>query len=148
MNNYEFDYLNYMMNIPDNNNFKPNQYNQNYQNNQLLDPNQGFIKGNSFANLYDQYKNFKPEEITTNNEKKALLYQLMQYKFALIDLNLYLDMYPNDTNILSLYNRYLSIEKQICDQFEKKYGPLTTDYLNLNTNTWEWINTPWPWEGE
>ena len=159
MNNYGFDYLNYITNIPGNNpynngtnNIFPMKYQNDNQsktntinNNQLVDPNQGLKRGNLFANLYDPYKNFKPNELTPNNEQEALLYQILQYKFALTDLNLYLDTNPNDRNILALFNQYLNIEKQMCNKYENMYGPLTIDNLNQN-NTWNWNNSPWPWE--
>ena len=159
MNNYGFDYLNYITNIPGNNpynngtnNIFPMKYQNDNQlktntmnNNQIVDPNQGLKRGNLFANLYDPYKNFKPNELTPNNEQEALLYQILQYKFALTDLNLYLDTNPNDRNILALFNQYLNIEKQMCNKYENMYGPLTINYLNQN-NTWNWNNSPWPWE--
>ena len=69
------------------------------------------------------------------------------YKFALEELNLYLDNYPNDTQILNLYNQYLSEEKKLCNQYENIYGPLTVDSENIDNNMWTWIKSPWPWEG-
>ena len=151
MNNYGFDYFNYISNLKDINpnnqipiNFTNNILNQQTQ--QLTDPYQGLIRGNLFANLYQPYRNYQPQEINPDNEKNALLYQLMQYKFALIELNLYLDTHPDDNYILSLYHKYLDIEKQMCNQYEKMYGPLTTDSINIGNNQWTWKNSPWPWE--
>lgn len=152
MNNYEFDYLNYLTNIPNNMNYNPNQpinpthLAKQKTNNQLLSPTEGWLKGNLFKNLYEPYKNYKPANIEARNEKEALLYQVMQYKFALIELNLYLDNYPNDQELINLYNKYLNIEKQMCDKYESLYGPLTLDSNYLNKNTWVWKNSPWPWE--
>lgn len=167
MNNYEFDYINYLTKVPNNMNYA-NSQNMNYntipnfsnQNNmiddsmeklrdnksQVLDPTEGWIRGNLFKNLYDPYKNYKPGNVEAGNEKEALLYQVMQYKFALIELNLYLDSYPNNQELIKLYNKYLKIEKQMCDKYESKYGPLTLNSDYLNKNTWVWKNSPWPWE--
>lgn len=165
MNEYGFDYMNYITNVPGNFTYSnmPNpQHMSNSQLNyipnnsaqvkmmntpQLLDPTQGLIRGNLFANLYDPYKNYKPVMLNPENEKEALLYQVMQYKFSLTDLNLYLDMHPNDQEVIALYNKYLAIEKQMCDKYEKMYGPLTLDSNFLGTNSWNWKNSPWPWEG-
>lgn len=152
MNNYEFDYLNYITNVPNNMNYNPNQtispthLTKPKTNNQLLSPTEGWLRGNLFKNLYEPYKNYKPANIEAKNEKEALLYQVMQYKFALIELNLYLDNYPNDQELINLYNKYLNIEKQMCDKYESLYGPLTLDSNYLNKNTWVWKNSPWPWE--
>ena len=43
--------------------------------------------------------------------------------------------------------KYLTEEKKLCDQYEKSYGPLTTDSKHLGDNSWKWIKSPWPWEG-
>ena len=113
---------------------------------QILEPYEGLMRGNMFANLYDPYKNYKPQELDPDNEREALLYQVMQYKFALIELNLYLDTHPNDRETVELYKKYLNIEKQMCDKYESMYGPLTTGSSNLDEGRWEWNNSPWPWE--
>lgn len=158
MNEYGFDYLNYITNVPNNMNYSGFQKNNmnfmiNNQPNlnlmskeQPIDPMQGWMRGNLFANLYDPYKNYKPRGLNPKNEREALLYQVMQYKFALIELNLYLDTNPNDTEALNLYNKYLKVEKQMCDKYESMYGPLTVDSDSLGKNTWNWKNSPWPWE--
>ena len=154
MNEYGFNYLNLMPNIKYDNNLINKSYPMNYINQQpnntqqLYDPTQGLTKGNLFANLYEPYKNYKPEKLNPESEKEALMLQLMQYKFALKDLNLYLDTHPNDTEIITLYNKYLSIEKQICNNYENMYGPITTDTPNMTSNNFNWINSPWPWEGK
>ena len=163
MNEYGFDYMNYITNIPTNMMDMNNKYNMNQTNNMLnkfsmnkqtnmmnknktIEPYEGFIKGNLFENLYDPYKNCKPQELSADNEREALLYQIMQYKFALVELNLYLDTNPNDTNAIELYNQYLNMEKQSCNQYESMYGPLTLDSNYLNKDNWTWKNSPWPWE--
>lgn len=169
MKDYGFDYMNYITNLPSNMINMDKSYNMNQMNkmdkmneffdtnkfknifkmkdkDQLVEPYEGLVKGNLFANLYDPYKKYRPMELEPNNEREALLYQLMQYKFALIELNLHLDTHPDAREVIELYNKYLKIEKQMCDKYESMYGPLTTDSNNLNENRWEWINSPWPWE--
>jgi len=163
MNEYGFDYMNYLTNIPSNMMDMNNKYNMNQTNNMInkfkmtkqtnmmskdkpIEPYEGWIRGNLFENLYDPYKNYRPQELSADNEREALLYQIMQYKFALIELNLYLDTNPNDTSAIDLYNKYLNMEKQSCNQYESMYGPLTLDSNYLNKDTWTWKNSPWPWE--
>ena len=159
MNDYGFDYMNYITNIPNSMKYNnsqnmdymvghknmPNMMNKMWQKDKLLDPTEGFIKGNLFANLYDPYKNYKPAELNPKNEREALLYQVMQYKFALIELNLYLDTHPNDKEMIKLYNKYLKTEKQMCDKYEGMFGPLTVDSEYLN-DKWSWNKSLWPWE--
>ena len=173
MNDYGFDYMNYITNIPSNmmnmdnsNNYlnqmkKMNDVNKMNSNNyfeqmnkmfkkkdsdQILEPYEGLVRGNIFGNLYEPYKNYKPEELEPDNEREALLYQLMQYKFALIELSLYLDTNPYESDMIKIYNQYLDIEKQMCDKYESLYGPLTLDSNYLEKNGWTWLKSPWPWE--
>ena len=37
--------------------------------------------------------------------------------------------------------------KNLCEEYEKNYGPLTTDSKFIGENNWKWIKSPWPWEG-
>ena len=119
----------------------------NMNNNNLADSKEAFLRGNLFNNLYDPYKNYKYGILRPTSQKEELLFNILMYKFNLIELNLYLDNYPNDTRMLNLYNQYLSEEKKLCDQYEKSYGPLTVDSENIGNNSWKWIKSPWPWEG-
>lgn len=110
-----------------------------------IDVYQGFIKGNLFGDLYEPYKGYKPSEVNPSNEREALLEQWQQYSFALVDLNLYLDVYPNDKDALNLFNKYAEIKREITDKYEKMYGPLTIDG-EMTASSWNWIKSPWPWE--
>lgn len=152
MRDYNFNYLNYIPNIGNinyPNNYQTNNIHMvrenNTTNNTLTEPYLGFIRGNSFNSLYSNYKNYKPAELNPTNEKDALLYQLLQYKFAITDLKLYLDTNPNDLEMLKTLQKYIDIEKQISDKYESMYGPLTIDDVT-NSNNYTWINSPWPWE--
>lgn len=115
-------------------------------NNNLETPITGFQKGNMFKNLYDPYKNYDYGKLKPKNEKEERLYDILKLKFALTDLDLYLDIYPNNEAYINIYNKYLTEEKKLSEEYEKKYGPLTLDDENLK-NKWEWIEAPWPWEG-
>ena len=160
MNDYGFDYMNYINNIP--NNIKYNQMDKismNYAkannkidmkyginkmseknfNNKLLTPTEGWIKGNLFSNLYEPYKKYNPANVEPKNERESLLYQIMQYKFALIELSFYLDTNPYESDMIKIYNQNLDIEKQMCDKYESLYGPLTLDSNYLESNGWTWL---------
>ena len=115
-------------------------------NSSLFSPKEGFLRGNMFKNLYDPYKNYKYGELKPNNNREELLYNLLKYKFAMQEIDLYLDVYPNDMQMINLYKKYLEEEKKLCQEYEKSFGPLTLDSMNLGDNNWKWISTPWPWE--
>lgn len=159
MNEYNYDYYNQnsrlaslndvMPNyIPKTNYMPTNQSNNNY-NNQILEPYEGLIRGNLFANLYDPYKNYKIQKLNPKTESSALKNQWQQYNFALTDLSLYLDLNPNDQNALALYNQYNQILKQIEEKYNSMYPPLSQNsiYITKNNN-WNWLTASWPWEGE
>ena len=144
-----YSYINYMTNpnnmIGDLNyqSLMPN--NKINQNSNILDSYEGFKRGNMFGNLYDPYKNYKPEELKAQSEREDILMQLQELNFAMIDLGLYLDLNGNDRNAINKFNEYRRQEKELCKMFEKKYGPLTFDSMEYKNN-WTWDNGPWPWE--
>lgn len=117
------------------------------KNEDLADPKTAFLRGNLFNNLYDPYKNYKYGMLNPSNKKEELLYNLLMHKFVLTELNLYLDTNPNNMKMINLYNQYLSEEKKLCEEYEKNYGPLTTDSRFAAENNWKWVKSPWPWEG-
>ena len=142
MNNYNYDYSSYdnISNfVPNFSNTSPlsetrinympnidpfmmqflNQNNNNAQKNQISEPYEGFIRGNIYRNLYDQYKNYKPNNLNSGSEQENMLNQWQQYNFVLEDLKLYLDVNPDNKNILDLYQKYLKIANDIKEQYEK-----------------------------
>ena len=123
----------------------PNMQTQSNEMSSVLDSYEGFKRGNMFGNLYDPYKNYKPQELKAKSEREDMLMQLQELKFAMIELGLYLDLNDKDRNALNLFNEYQKKEKELCKMFENKYGPLTFDSIEYK-NTWTWDNSPWPWE--
>lgn len=115
------------------------------QSEHVLDSFEGFKKGNMYGNLYDTYRNYKPAELKASSEREDMLMQLQELNFALIDIGMYLDIYENDRKCINLFNEYQKKEKELRKMFEDKYGPFTFDDGKY-TNTWTWINGPWPWE--
>jgi len=143
MNNYpnfkNFDYKNMFNQIK-------NISNNNYDSDSLYEPYNGFIRGNMFENLYDPYKVKEPFEIRPMNEQAELLTYIDSLKFAMIDLNLYLDVYPNDKKAIDLFNQYRNQKNQLTEQYESKFGPLLLSSNSLNNYPWAWDDRPWPWE--
>lgn len=142
-NNYNLrnDYYNYK-----NNNYNQPTYTENANPNNLYDPYQGFIRGNMFKNLYNTYKLNNPVNIMPANDKEQLLLMLDAICFAKADLSLYLTIYPEDKDMLELFNQYRIQENSLRDQYEKMYGSLTLNSEALNKYPWEFNNGPWPWE--
>ncbi len=143
MNNYNQaqDYYNYT-----NNNYNLPGYNQTKVESNLYNPYNGFIRGNMFPELYNTYKIDKPFEIKPMNEQAELLTYIDSLDFATIDLNLYLDNFPDNKDAINLFNQYRSLKEQYMKEYEGKYGPLLLDSDALNTYPWMWNQGPWPWE--
>lgn len=132
-NNYQNDYSQNMISNTSNSNISGNEvYNS-------------FIRGNYFDSLYDPYKNYQPIKPTISSERESMLEEIQSYNFAITDLNLYLDVNPNDTTAINLLNGYANTYKRLVKNFEEKHGPLNVEYDN-KTNTWQWVQSPWPWE--
>ena len=114
-------------------------------NSNITDSQTGFKRGNLFNNLYSEYKNYKPNDLKANSEREDLIMQIDEQRFAIIEMNLYLDIYPNDKNALNKFNSYLRKEKELINLYESKYGPMTIS-SPVQTANWLWNNSPWPWE--
>jgi len=78
-------------------------------------------------------------------DKETLLHKIMQTDFACIDLHLYLNTHPSDTDAIALYNKYGMEVKTLTQEYEKKIGPLSYAAPS-NEKHFDWINMPWPWQ--
>ena len=114
-------------------------------NNPLYGAYEGYLKGNMFQNLYEQYKNYKPATITPNSEKEQDLFNLNQIGFALHDLNLFLDVNPNNQEILNLFTKYKELYNDLFTQYERKYGAICVNNVNSQI-PFEWEKENFPWE--
>ena len=126
-----------------------NKFFNNYQIKKDLDnfePYEGFIRGNMFKQLYDPYKTGSPYEIKPMNEQAELLTYIDALCFACVDLNLYLDVFPKNKEIINLYNKYNNQKKELMDKYQEKFGPLTLDSDALDAYPWSWNERPWPWD--
>ena len=81
-----------------------------------------------------------------NVSQGAMLRQVDEAGFAVVDANLYLDTHPCDAAAIDYYNQMLAAYKSAAAADEAQFGPLTTG-ANKDTDYWSWVNDPWPWEG-
>lgn len=129
-----------------------NYYNYNLNNNMNApvsneNPSVGFERGNLFDNLYEQYKNYKPVDLQPKTDKEYLMYQMQMYSFALNDLNLYLDINPNDISMINLRSKYLKEFQEAFNQYENKYNAVGVNSTVLNKSPWGW-DSSFPWEAK
>ncbi len=96
--------------------------------------------GTLFPGLNLPYKNYVPKRDLPNTQ----MVQLMTLGFVLVDLGLYLDTHPGDTEALELHNNLVRMYKAETASYEKAHGPITM-FTEMN-GRYTWINEPWPWE--
>jgi len=112
----------------------------------LYSSKEGFLRGNMFRNMYMPYKKLTFINISPKSDREAKLYNVMQYAFAINDLNLYLDVHPEDNKALNLLKEFIKEEKNVKEEYERIYGSL--EVCDVKGNDFDWINGPWSWENE
>ena len=76
---------------------------QNEQKDMLLfQPNEAFMLGNLFQDLYQSYKGFSNYCVQSSNERQQMLLNVQINEFVAHEINLYLDNHPNDGRMLRL----------------------------------------------
>lgn len=100
-------------------------------------------RGNLFPSLYDQYKNYIPLELKAYSAREKALLKIMMLDFTINDLNLYLDLYPDDQRAYAMFKRYVNECAEAKKEYASIYGPLTLENV---LDEYEWSKGVWPWE--
>ena len=93
---------------------------------------------------YKPYKNYTYLKLKPENTEEELLFKLMTYSFAINDLNLYLDLHPNDKETYDLFKKYVQIKNDLEERYCELYGPMTV--TELHGDSFSWVKNPWPWD--
>ena len=108
---------------------------------------EGYLRGNLYDSLYKPYKNYNPIKLIPNNEQADMLLNINDYTFAAHDIRLYLDVKPNDREMIKKYNDYQMKANMLIKEYQNKYGPIMMDSLS-DDNVFSWSEYIWPWEME
>lgn len=82
------------------------------------------------------------------NEQEKLLHQIDLIGFVIVEMNLYLDTHPDDTEAIDYLRHYARMKNQAMREYASKYEPLTTATADASSNKeWIWATSPMPWEG-
>ena len=73
------------------------------------------------------------------NEKERCLRTVQSLDFALVDFH------PDCKEALAQYKNFNAQHEQAKNQYEMHFGPLTAGSTG-NTDYWDWVATPFPWE--
>ena len=81
-----------------------------------------------------------------SQSKKAQMKIVRETGFAMLDAALYLDTHPKDEKAMDYFNKYQTLYREACKEYEACYGPLTHEGVDTNQG-WTWTRDPWPREG-
>ena len=145
MNNYNYLKYGFVPNESRNNTYPFMDMND-FKNQSLYAPKVALEKGNLFQNLYSQYKNYQPASLNPRTDKEKRLQEIQALCFAAHELNLYLDLHPEDQSMVTLFNDYRRRKEELVKSYEEQYGPFTVDSESMEDSAYEWVNSAWPWE--
>ena len=74
--------------------------------------------------------------------------ELQALEFVMLELGLYLDTHPDDTEAFDLFRQYTAMEKAARTAYEAKYGPLMLSTSADSGEGYRWLEGPWPWNYE
>ena len=85
----------------------------------------------------------RQNQCDTMSEEALLLY-IQRLDFVKVELQLYLDGYPECQNALRYYREVVANLKEATDEYEMKYGPITA--TGTRGDAWLWCKGKWPWQ--
>ena len=74
------------------------------------------------------------------------LHELQTIEFVLVELTLYLDTHPLDTQALIQFNQFAQQRQIVASAYEREYGPLLQFGHSFSRQPWDWSQSPWPWQ--
>jgi len=133
-----------LLNLTNITNSNNNKIDGNLDNRNFLSAKDGFLRGNMFRDEYKPYKNLTFVNIKPKNDREAKLFNVMQYAFAITDMNLYLDTHPEDRRAFNILKDLIMEEEKAKKEYIMNYGPL--NICDVKGDKFNWIDGPWPWE--
>ncbi|OEF96112.1 spore coat protein CotJB [Desulfuribacillus alkaliarsenatis] len=78
--------------------------------------------------------------------REQMLKEIQALEFALLEINLYLDMYPTDKRAVCQYNVLSEQMNILKTEYQMEYGSLYNYGEFPSKYPFDWVKTPWPWE--
>ena len=82
----------------------------------------------------------------TDSECRNLRKRLQMIDFSMIDTVLYLDAYPHCAEALNYYHKLKKERMAVAEALAHKCNMPITSFENASEDTWNWTDSPWPWE--
>ncbi|MCL2852987.1 MAG: spore coat protein CotJB [Defluviitaleaceae bacterium] len=80
-----------------------------------------------------------------STERHELLEKLTALDFMLVDLALFLNTHPGESEALEEYNKVACEADKVRACYENLFGPLCSYRSKNHAPTWIWPCDPWPW---
>ena len=106
---------------------------------------QGNCRGDSNGAYRPQARDEVRERASVMSED-ALMRKLQELSFMAVELELYLDAYPDSADALETYRRSTAELAALTRQYEERFGPLTA--RSSRGERWTWTTGKWPWQIE
>lgn len=119
-------------------------FNENARTDKFVSVEEGFLRGNMMRDEYEPYKNMTYLKLQPQTERESLLFKLMAYSFAINDLNLYLDLHPEEKDTYDLFKKIVKEKNKLEESYSEKYGPMTV--TETEGEMFNWVKNPWPWD--
>ena len=91
----------------------------------------------------------KPMGQDNNNlsikEKSALMKELMELEFAIVEFTMYLDNHPQDMAALATFRDISKQKEEVYKLYVENYGPLRADDV-IESDKWLWGEQDFPWD--
>ncbi len=108
------------------------------------DANMALTRGTLFPGLDLPFM----DHVNKNNPYAGTpLGEIMALSFVFHELNLYLDTHPKDKEAFQYMKKIGNLLNEGKKAFAKRFGPLTPNQLTMS-ETFNWIDAPWPWAVE
>ncbi|AXI00491.1 spore coat protein CotJB [Sporosarcina sp. PTS2304] len=82
-------------------------------------------------------------------EQRAMLKELQQADFVVVELTLYTNTHPDDMEGLEQWRLAIKEAARARKAYEKRFGPISYHSIPseqaLETG-WRWNQAPWPWQ--
>lgn len=75
---------------------------------------------------------------------RELARRVKELDFAINEVALYLNAYPDSAPALEYYNCMRARRQAMVEEYEAACGPLTM-FGNCG-DSWQWVRGPWPWQ--
>ncbi|MBR3692374.1 MAG: spore coat protein CotJB [Clostridia bacterium] len=82
-----------------------------------------------------------------NAGARNLLREIDDVSFAMDEVRLFLDTHPKDTEALANFIALRKKREGLLEEYRAAYGPICA-YSAGGRTAWNWVEGPWPWEGE